>query len=290
MSDDRKGLLLGLLGVVIFSLTLPVTRLAVTWLDPVTVGLGRAVVAAALAGLVLLATRQRRPRGREWLSLAVVALGVVLGFPLLASWAMTRVPAAHGAVVLGVLPLATAAFGALLAGERPSPLFWVIGLCGSALVVVFALREGGGGLSWPDLALLAAVVSAAIGYAEGARLSRSLGGWQVISWALVLSAPFLLWPVIEHASRLEFSSLPWQAWAAFAYVAIGSQWLGFFAWYSGLALGGIAKVGQVQLLQAFFSIAFAALINGEAISWDTLGFALAVVACVALGRQLKVRR
>lgn len=290
MSDDSKGLLLGLLGVVIFSLTLPVTRLAVTWLDPVTVGLGRAVVAAAVAGLVLLVTRQRRPRGREWASLAVVALGVVLGFPLLASWAMTRVPAAHGAVVLGVLPLATAAFGAILAGERPSILFWIIGLCGSALVVVFALREGGGGLSWPDLALLAAVVSAAIGYAEGARLSRTLGGWQVISWALVLSAPFLLWPVVEHASRLDFASLPWQAWAAFAYVALGSQWLGFFAWYRGLALGGIARVGQVQLLQAFFSIGFAALLNGEAIGWDTLGFALAVVACVAAGRRLKVRR
>ena len=146
MRDDTKGLLLGLLGVLLFSLTLPATRLAVAVLDPVTVGLGRALVAALLAGALLLATRQRRPTGREWRSLAIVALGVVLGFPLLSAWAMTQVPAAHGAVVLGVLPLATAAFGALLAGERPVPLFWAVGLLGSALVVVFALNLLGDGL------------------------------------------------------------------------------------------------------------------------------------------------
>jgi drug/metabolite transporter (DMT)-like permease len=290
MKDDTKGLLLGLLGVALFSLTLPATRIAVASLDPVTVGLGRAVVAALLAGALLLATRQRWPRGREWRSLAIVALGVVLGFPLLSAWAMTQVPAAHGAVVLGVLPLATAAFGALLAGERPVPLFWAVGLLGSALVVVFALREGGGEVTWPDLALLAAVAAAALGYAEGARLSRTLGGWQVISWALVLSAPFLLWPVAEAVAEVELAALPWQAWAAFAYVALISQFVAFFAWYRGLALGGIAKVGQLQLLQAFFTLGFAALLNGEAIGWDTLGFALAVVACVAVGRRLPVRR
>ena len=290
MRDDTKGLLLGLLGVLLFSLTLPATRLAVAVLDPVTVGLGRALVAALLAGALLLATRQRRPTGREWRSLAIVALGVVLGFPLLSAWAMTQVPAAHGAVVLGVLPLATAAFGALLAGERPVPLFWAVGLLGSALVVVFALREGGGAVTWPDLALLAAVAAAALGYAEGARLSRTLGGWQVISWALVLAAPFLLWPVADAVAGVELAAVPWQAWAAFAYVAVVSQFIAFFAWYRGLALGGIAKVGQLQLLQAFFTLGFAALLNGETIGWDTLGFALAVVACVAVGRRLPVRR
>jgi len=290
MQDDTKGLLLGLLGVALFSLTLPATRIAVTWLDPVTVGLGRALVAALPAGLLLLVLRQRWPTAREWRGLAVVALGVVLGFPLLSAWAMTQVPAAHGAVVLGVLPLATAAFGALLAGERPVPLFWLVGLLGSALVVVFALRAGGGEVTWPDLALLLAVAAAALGYAEGARLSRTLGGWQVISWALVLAAPFLLWPVADAVAEVAFDAVPWQAWAAFAYVALVSQFLAFFAWYRGLALGGIAKVGQLQLLQAFFTLGFAALLNGEAIGWDTLGFALAVVACVAVGRRLPVRR
>lgn len=290
MQDDTKGLLLGLLGVALFSLTLPATRIAVAWLDPVTVGLGRALVAAVPAGLLLLVLRQRRPTAREWRGLAVVALGVVLGFPLLSAWAMTKVPAAHGAVVLGVLPLATAAFAALLAGERPVPLFWLVGLLGSALVVVFALREGGGAVTWPDLALLLAVAAAALGYAEGARLSRTLGGWQVISWALVLSAPILLWPVAEAVAEVEIRALPWEAWLAFAYVALISQFTAFFAWYRGLALGGIAKVGQLQLLQAFFTLGFAALINGEAIGWDTLGFALAVVACVAVGRRLPVRR
>jgi len=289
-SDESRGWLLGLLGVTLFSLTLPATRIAVASLDPVTVGLGRALVAATLAGLLLLATRQRRPRGAEWRGLALCSAGVVLGFPLLSAWALQRVPAAHGAVVLGVLPLATAIFGALRGGERPSPAFWAVSLLGAGLVVAFALRAGGGALSWADLALLGAVLAAGLGYAEGARLSRRLGGWQTISWALVLAAPFFLWPVIEALAPLDFGAVPGEAWIAFAYVALVSQYFAFFAWYRGLALGGIAKVGQVQLLQAFLTLGFAALINGEAIGWDTLGFALAVVACVALGRRLPVVR
>lgn len=290
LPDETRGWLLGFVGVALFSLTLPATRIAVAVLDPVLVGLGRALVAAVLAAFLLLVTRQPRPRGREWLRLAACAGGVVLGFPLLSAWAMQVVPAAHGAVVLGVLPLATALFGALIVKERPSLAFWAVGLLGAGLVVVFALREGGGSLAWEDLALLAAVFAAGLGYAEGARLSRRLGGWQTISWALVLSAPFLLWPVIDAAGAQDFAAMTAETWIAFAYVALVSQYLAFFAWYRGLALGGVAKVGQVQLLQAFLTLGFAALINGEAIGWDTVLFAAAVVACVAVGRRLPVVR
>ncbi|HKY94591.1 MAG TPA: DMT family transporter [Kiloniellales bacterium] len=287
--EEAQAWLLGFSGVAIFSLSLPMTRLAVAELPPIFVGPGRAVVAAFPAAILLWLTRQRWPRGREWLGLAVVSLGVVLGFPLLSAWAMQRVEASHGAVVLGILPLATAVFGALLAAERPSPGFWLVAAVGSTLVVIFALDDAGT-LAWADLALLAAVFSAGLGYAEGARLSRALGGWQVISWALVLAAPFLAVPVGLAVPDVDWGALSWRTWAAFAYVSLFAQYIGFFAWYRGLALGGIAKIGQVQLLQAFLTIGFAALLNGEAIGWRTIVFAVAVVGCVAIGRRQKVRR
>jgi drug/metabolite transporter (DMT)-like permease len=288
-ADEARAWLLGLMGVAMFSLSLPMTRLAVIELPPIFVGPGRAIVAAVPAAVLLWLTRQRWPRGREWLGLAVVSLGVVLGFPLLSAWAMQRVEAAHGAVVLGILPLATAVFAALLTRERPSLGFWMIAALGSTLVVIFALDEAGT-VAWADLALLAAVFAAGLGYAEGARLSRVLGGWQVISWALVLAAPFLAVPVGLALPTVDWSALSWETWAAFAYVSFFAQFLGFFAWYRALNLGGIARIGQVQLLQAFMTIGFAALLNGEAVGWRTIAFAVAVVGCVAIGRKQKVRR
>jgi len=287
--EELEAWLLGLLGVAIFSLSLPMTRIAVAELPPLFVGPGRAVVAALPAALLLWLTRQRWPRGREWLGLGIVSLGVVVGFPLLSAWAMQRAEASHGAVVLGILPLATAVFAALRAGERPSVGFWILAGLGSILVVIFALDDAGT-LAWADLALLAAVFSAGLGYAEGAQLSRVLGGWQVISWALVLAVPFLAVPVGLDLGTVDWGSLSWETWGAFLYVAFMAQFVGFFAWYRGLRLGGIAKVGQIQLLQAFMTIGFAALLNGEAIGWRTVAFALAVVACVAIGRRQPVRR
>lgn len=287
--DEAQAWVYGFLGVAIFSVSLPMTRIAVIELPPIFTGPGRAVVAALPAALLLWLTRQRWPRGREWLGLAVAALGIILGFPLLSAWAMERVEASHGAVVLGILPLATAVFGAALAGERPSLGFWAVAAVGSTLVVIFALDDAGT-LAWADLALLGAVFSAGLGYAEGARLSRALGGWQVISWALVLSAPFVALLVALTAPPVDWGALTWQTWGAFAYVALFSQYIGFFFWYRGLQLGGIAKIGQVQLLQAFMTIAVATLLNGETIGWRTIAFAVAVVACVAIGRTQKVRR
>ncbi|HEY8606211.1 MAG TPA: DMT family transporter [Noviherbaspirillum sp.] len=289
MTQESKGMWLGLIGVAIFSLTLPFTRLAVAELDPVLVALGRAVVAAAGSAALLWWVRAPRPTGTQWRALAITSLGVVVGFPVFSSIAMRYVPAAHGAVVVGVLPLATALFGALRFGERPSVAFWLAALAGSALVVGFALWQGGGSFHLADLALFAAVVAAAMGYAEGGRLSQTMGGQQVISWALLLSMPVLLpvtiWLSLEHG--LDASP---QAWMGFGYVSLFSMFIGFFFWYKGLALGGIARVGQVQLVQPFLTLLGAALILGESLDAKNFLFALAVIAVVAIGRRASIRR
>jgi drug/metabolite transporter (DMT)-like permease len=287
--DRTTGLALGLVGVLLFSATLPATRIAVAELHPALIGLGRAMVAAVVAGLVLAVTGQRRPTAGEWRRLGVVAGGVVIGFPLCSAIAMRSLPASHAAILIGLMPLATTAAAAWLAHEQPSRGFWIVAGTGSALVVCYGLLHGGGSLSPADLLLLVAVAAGGIGYAEGARLALSLGGWQVISWALVLSAPFLIPPVLWIVVRtgVEASAA---AWLAFAYVSLISQYLGFFAWYRGLALGGTARVGQLQLLQPFFTIVLAVWIAGEELDSMTVAFAVGVVVCVAAGRRMPVRR
>ncbi len=282
--DRRVGLAWGFVGVAAFSVTLPATRAAVAHLDPVFVGLGRAVVAALLAACVLAWTRSPWPTRRQWRDLAVVAFGVVVGFPLLSAYAMRQVPASHGAVLTGLLPLATAAAAAWLAHERPSPRFWWWATFGSVVVAAYALWRGGGAPHLADLLLVGAVAAAAIGYAKGATLSRTLAGWQVISWALVLSAPFLVVPT-WLAADARAATAPWTAWAGFAYVAAVSMYLGFFAWYRGLAQGGIAAVGQVQLLQPFLTIVASALLLGEALDPLTFVAAGLVIVSIALGRR-----
>jgi drug/metabolite transporter (DMT)-like permease len=289
VSDEGRGLAWGVLGVALFSLTLPATRAAVAHLDPWFVASGRGLVAALAAAVVLVATRQEFPTRAQFGTLGLSSLGVVFGFPFFVTWAMQHVPATHGAVVLALLPLATAAAGALVAHERPSRGFWAVGLLGSLVVVAFALRHGSGALEAADLALLAAIVSAALGYAIGARASATLGGWQTISWSLVACLPVLLPLTLAFAPR-ETAAIPASAWAGFAYLALVSQYLGFFAWYHGLALGGIARVGQVQLLQPFMTLAASALLVGEALRAEEVAFAAAVVALVALGRRMPVRR
>jgi len=280
---------LGAIGVAIFSLTLPFTRLAVAELHPVLVALGRAVVAALASALLLWWHAAPCPTRSQLRALGITALGVVVGFPLLSSIAMRSVPASHGAVVIGILPLATALVGALRFGERPSAGFWMAAVAGSGIVIAFALWQGGGALHGADFALLGAVAAAAIGYAEGGRLSQTMGGQQVISWALVLSMPVLLpvtiWLVWHHGARASAG-----AWIGFGYVSLFSMFIGFFFWYKGLALGGIARVGQVQLLQPFLTLLGAALIVGEALDARTLLFALAVLVVVALGRRMTIRR
>ncbi len=289
MTDETRGMWLGAIGIAMFSLTLPVTRMAVAELHPVLLALGRAVVAAGCGASLLWSVRAPRPNRAQLKSLCIVALGVVIGFPVFSSVAMSRIPAAHGAIMLGILPLVTALFGALRFGERPSPGFWIAAVVGSVLVAAFALEEGGGSLQWGDLAMLAAVVAAAMGYAEGGRLSETMGGQQVISWALLLSMPLVLpvvvWLALEHGLHASV-----RAWVGFGYVSLFSMFIGFFFWYKGLALGGIARVGQVQLIQPFLTLLGAALILGELLTWKTVLFAAAIVAIVALGRRMPVRR
>ncbi|HEX4883280.1 MAG TPA: DMT family transporter [Casimicrobiaceae bacterium] len=282
-ADLRSGLAWGVVGVTAFSVTLPATRIAVAALDPVFVGLGRAVFAAVLAGIVLAVTRSPWPALALWPRLGMVSLGVIVGFPLLSAWAMRHVPASHGAVVVGMLPLATAAAGAWLAHERPTRRFWLCAAAGSAVVVGFALWRGGGSLHVADVLLIAAIAAAAIGYAEGARLARRMGGWQVISWALVLSAPFLAiptWLASEGAAQAPVS-----AWIGFAYVTVVSMYLGFFAWYRALARGGIAAVGQVQLLQPFLTFVFSAVLLGERLEPSMFVAAGLVIVTIAIGRR-----
>ena len=283
--NENLGYLFGLIAVVAFAVTLPATRAAVRALDPVFVGLGRAVGAALLGAAFLFLTRQRLPSRDEAKSLVIVATGVVVGFPLLTAWAMRYVDASHGGVVLGILPLATAAAGALFSGERPSAWFWLIALVGTALVVGYSLTRAGGTLQLADLALFGAIVSAGVGYAEGARLSKSLGGLQVISWALVFSAPVLIVPVVLFAPATI--NLPLESRLGFIYVTVVSQFLGFVPWYHGLALGGIAKVSQKQLLQPFLTIVASALLLGESADMLTWLVAVLVVAVVAIGKTAR---
>jgi drug/metabolite transporter (DMT)-like permease len=302
LSDESAGMLLGLIGVAIFSLTLPFTRLAVgggeggAGLSPVFVALGRALVAAVLAGGWLYWKRAPLPPRSALPALAMVAGGCVIGFPWLTSIAMQTLPAAHGAVLVGILPLATAVFAALLGGEKPSAGFWIMAILGSALVAGFALRQSGGSLHWADLgaqlAMVLAVLLAAMGYAAGGRLSQTLGGQQTICWALVLAAPVTLplvgWLCWEQAARIAQASAA--AWTGFAYVCVFSMFIGFFFWYRGMALGGVARVGQMQLVQPFLTLLGATLVLGEALEWPTVLFAIAVIAVVGAGRKMQVKR
>jgi drug/metabolite transporter (DMT)-like permease len=286
---ETAGYLYGLLGVLGFSLSLPATRIAVADLDPTFVGLGRALVAAALGGLLLVATRQPWPGWSNVRSLLIVAAGVVVGFPLLSAWAMQRVPANHGAIMIGVLPLATAVAGVVRVGERPSARFWLASAAGSLTIVGFGIASGGGSLHAADLALFGSVVAAALGYAEGGRLARTLGAWQVICWALLLAAPFLVVPVALSVATAGVAASP-LAWLGFGYVSLVSMFLGFFAWYRGLALGGVARVGQIQLLQPFFTLAASGLLLGERITGTTLAVAMLVAVIVMVGRNAAVRQ
>ncbi|HAU58190.1 MAG TPA: EamA family transporter [Comamonadaceae bacterium] len=293
-SAETRGLALGLLGVVIFALTLPMTRLAVgtpeaPLMSGLFIAMGRATVAGVLSALLLLALRAPWPRRADWGPLALTALGVVFGFPLLTSIAMRHVGAVHASVIVGVLPLATAAVGAILHRQRPSGAFWACALLGTALVVTFALLHSGTkglALHPADLLLLGAMLCAAVGYGYGARLSQHMRADAVICWALVLSLPatlplaWLSWPT---------APLPGPAWAAFGYVSVFSMWLGFFAWYKGLALGGTVRVSQVQLIQPFLGMLFAVPLLGERLDAVSLGFGLAVMATVLAGRRMPVR-
>jgi drug/metabolite transporter (DMT)-like permease len=283
-----SGVAWGLLGVAAFSFTIPLTRVAVETLSPLFIGPGRSVVAAVLAATALALTRQRLPRGRQWLRLGVVAAGVATGFPLLTAYALRDTQAGHGAVVIALLPAVTAVVAVLRVGERPGAAFWSAAGAGAVVAVGFAATHSGGpgSLQGADLLLFGAVLAAAAGYAEGGLLSRELGAWQTISWALVMASPLTValtaWSVEQQAPE----GGPAQ-WAAFAYLGAVSTFLGFFAWYRGLGIGPMATVSQTQLVQPVLSIGWAALLLGEDLTATTVLGGCAVIACA--GAAVRVR-
>ena len=280
MKRTTQGWGSGLLGVVIFSGSLPATRAAVADFPPLFLTSARAVVAALLGAAFLVLLRQARPGRGDLVSLGIVALGVVIGFPLLTALALQHVTSAHSVVFIGLLPLATALFGVLRGGERPKPAFWLFSGLGGAAVAGFALLQGGGGSLAGDLLMVAAILLCGLGYAEGATLSRRLGGWQVISWALLLALP-LMAAVALATMPGSWNGIGGPAWLGLAYVSVFSMLVGFIFWYRGLALGGIAGVGQLQLLQPFFGLALAGVLLHEPVAWTMVAATGLVVCCVA---------
>ncbi|MDX3928803.1 MAG: DMT family transporter [Shinella sp.] len=284
MDRTAAGWINGFIGVVIFSGSLPATRVAVMQFDPVFLTVARAAIAGLLALALLLLFKEKRPAARDIVSLAVVALGVVVGFPLLTALALQHVTSAHSIVFIGLLPLATAIFGVIRGGERPKPVFWLFSVLGSALVAGFALAQGLTASPAGDALMMAAVIVCGLGYAEGAKLSRTLGGWQVISWALVLSLPVMTVAAV-CTMPASFAGIEAPALLGLAYVSLFSMLIGFVFWYRGLAQGGIATVGQLQLLQPFFGLALAATLLNEAVTPLMFAVTVAVILCVAGARK-----
>lgn len=284
MDRTTEGWINGFIGMVIFSGSLPATRVAVTQFDPVFLTVARAAIAGILALALVILLKQKRPTPSEIASLLVVAAGVVVGFPLLTALALQHVTSAHSIVFIGLLPLATAIFAVIRGGERPKPAFWLFSVLGSGLVAGFAFAQGVTASPVGDLLMLAAIVVCGLGYAEGGKLSRTLGGWQVISWALVLSLPLMI-AVALFSMPATFSGIGTPALISLAYVSLFSMLIGFVFWYRGLSQGGIAAVGQLQLLQPFFGLALAATLLHEAVTWGMLAVTVAVIMCVAGARR-----
>ncbi|MCK1388188.1 DMT family transporter [Bradyrhizobium sp. 21] len=284
MHSSATGWGNGLLGVIIFSGSLPATRVAVGGFSALFLTSARAVIAALIGVAVLGLLRQARPARNDLVSLAIVAIGVVVGFPLLTALALQHITSAHSIVFIGLLPLSTAIFGVLRGGERPQPMFWLFAILGSATVAGFALSNDGTASLTGDLLMVAAIVLCGLGYAEGAALSRRLGGWQVISWALLLALPLML-PIMILTWPSSWSGVGVPAWIGLAYVSIFSMFVGFIFWYRGLALGGIARVGQLQQLQPFFGLALAGLLLHEPVAWSMIAATALVVACVFFARR-----
>lgn len=275
-----NGWLSGFIGVLIFSGSLPATKLAVTGFDPIFLTFARGAIAGILATAILLLIPQKRPSASDVRSLIVVAVGIIIGFPLLTALALREITSAYSIVFIGILPLATAVFGVIRGGERPRPAFWICSILGSLCVVGFALTQGSSSSLRADLLMIGAIIICGLGYAEGASLSRRLGGWQVICWTLVISLPVML--ILALITMPEgLSGITLSAWSGLAYVSLFSMLIGFIFWYHGLAKGGIAAVGQLQLLQPFFGLCLAALLLGERISPAMIFASIAVVACVA---------
>ncbi|MDQ0064760.1 DMT family transporter [Chryseobacterium lathyri] len=278
--ENISGWINGFIGVVLFSGGLPATKLAVMEMSPIFVTIVRAAIAGILAFIVLWIGREKRPVKKQLIPLFLVSLGCVIGFPLLSALALQYLTSAHSIVFLGMLPLATAVFGVFRGGERPHLIFWFFSVIGSLLVIGYAVSQGISASPVGDILMLLAVILCGMGYAEGAKLSKTLGGWQVISWALVLALPVMI-PLFFIYFPDHIETVSFQGWFGMAYISIFSMFIGFVFWYKGLAQGGIATVGQLQLLQPFFGLALAAYFLHEQVSIGMLGVTIGVILCVA---------
>ncbi len=288
LSRERLGLLLGFVGMVIFGGTLPATRIAVAAIDPLALTAMRTAIAGLCSLALLIVLRRPFPPRRLWFQLGVASLCVAILFPFLMALAVQTVDASHGGVVMGALPIATALVAVLITHERPKPLFWIASTAGAAIVVAFALRQGGGSLSPGDFLLFAAIAASAIGYAFSGRLTASMPGWEVISWAVVIALPISL-PAAAMSFPADYEQIALKPWLALLYVALFPQWIGFFAWNAGMAMGGIARVSQMQLLQPFVTFTLAAIFAGETITPQIVLFAAAVVVTVAISTRTRSR-
>jgi drug/metabolite transporter (DMT)-like permease len=288
-SRARLGLLLGFVGVLIFGGTLPATRIAVSAIDPIALTSLRTVIAGLCSLVLLVVLRRPLPPRALWPQLVITMLCVAILFPFLMSLGVQTVDASHGGVVFGIMPIATALVAVMITHERPRPLFWIASFAGAVLVITFALRQGGGALSAGDLFLLAAVVVSGTGYAFSGRLTAQMPGWEVISWVLVIALPVSI-PAAVLTMPVDVTHIPLKPWLGLLYVALFSQWIGFFAWNAGMAMGGIARVSQVQLLQPFVVFALAAIFNDETITPQIMLFAAGVVATVAISTRTRGRK
>lgn len=282
--NQTSGWINGFIGVLLFSGSMPATKAAVLDLSPLFVTVSRAGIAGVIALCILLLFREKRPARTQLFSLGIVTMSVVIGFPLLSGLALRYMTSAHSLVFIGMLPLTTAIFGVLRGGERPRPIFWVFSVLGSLLVVGFAIAQGLASSPAGDVLMLVAIVLCGLGYAEGAKLSMTLGGWQVISWALVLSLPVAL-PAMFFLCPPALTEVSSSAWIGLGYISIFSMLLGFVFWYRGLAQGGIAAVGQLQLLQPFFGLALAATLLHEQVSMAMMGTTFGIIICVACSKR-----
>lgn len=282
ISKDRavSGWINGFIGVLLFSGSMPATKLAVMEMNPIFATIARAVIAGILALSVLLVYKEKRPAKNQLFSLVLVAVGCVVGFPLLSSLALQYLTSAHSIVFLGMLPLATAIFGVFRGGEKPHPVFWIFSVIGSLLVIGYAFSQGISASPIGDILMLLAITLCGMGYAEGAKLSKTLGGWQVISWALVISLPIML-PLFFIYFPSQIEAISFRGWFGLGYISLFSMFIGFIFWYKGLAQGGITTVGQLQLLQPFFGLALAACLLHEQVSIGMLGITVGVILCVA---------
>ena len=289
MNKETKGMLIGFVGILIFSLTLPVTKIAILSFNPYFIAFGRASLAGAVALAYLAIKHEPMLVKADFGKFVVIALGVVFGFPILTTVAMTQGSSSHGAVILGIMPLATTVIGVIRFGERPSLGFWLVSLLGAALVVIYALLKSSGSFTLVDGLLVLGGICACVGYVEGGELSRKMNPRAVISWALVISLPIniVLSYLTFESAYIEAGTL---AWITFGYLSLFPMFLGFFFWYEGLAIGGIARVSQVQLIQPFCTLVAASVLLGDSLTWMNLVFAVLVVSTVVLGKQMLIKR